>query len=89
MGNNQSLINQLLKAGESTGEQMWQLPLFEEYKELNKSKVADLKNTGGREAGSITAACFLSEFAEDTPWVHMDIDGTARTNKTKGYLTVG
>ena len=89
MGNNQSLINHLLNAGKSTGEQMWQLPLFEEYKELNKSKVADLKNTGGREAGSITAACFLSEFAEDTPWVHMDIAGTARTNKTKGYLTVG
>ena len=89
MGNDQPLIDRVLKAGDAAGERMWQLPLFEEYKELNRSKVADLKNTGGRDAGAITGAQFISEFAEDVPWAHVDIAGTARTSKTSGYLVTG
>lgn len=89
IGNDQSLIDRMLEAGEATGEKVWQLPLFEEYKELNKSKIADVKNTGGRDAGAITAAQFISEFAEDVPWVHMDIAGTARTSTNSGYLVAG
>ena len=89
MGNDQRLIDRVLKAGEAAGERMWQLPLFEEYKELNRSKVADVKNTGGRDAGAITAAQFISEFAEDVPWTHVDIAGTARTSKNSGYLVTG
>ena len=89
MGNDQPLVDRVLKAGEAVGERMWQLPLFEEYKELNRSKVADVKNTGGRDAGAITAAQFISEFAEDVPWAHVDIAGTARTSKNSGYLVTG
>ena len=89
MGNDQPLIDRVLKAGEAAGERMWQLPLFEEYKELNRSKVADVKNTGGRDAGAITGAQFISEFAEEIPWAHVDIAGTARTSKNSGYLVTG
>ena len=89
LGNDQPLIDRVLKAGEAAGERMWQLPLFEEYKELNRSKVADVKNTGGRDAGAITGAQFISEFAEDVPWAHVDIAGTARTSKNSGYLVTG
>ncbi len=88
-GNNQALMDKVLKAGEQAGEYIWQMPMFEEYKEQNKSDVADIKNSGGRPAGSITAAQFLAEFAEDTPWVHLDIAGTSDTDKEKGYQVKG
>lgn len=88
-GNNQDLMNKVLAAGEQAGEYIWQMPMFEEYKEQNKSDVADLKNSGGRYGGSITAAQFLAEFAADTPWVHLDIAGTADTDKEKGYQVKG
>jgi leucyl aminopeptidase len=88
-GNNQDLMNKVLAAGEQAGEYIWQMPMFEEYKEQNKSDVADLKNSGGRFGGSITAAQFLAEFALDTPWVHLDIAGTSDTDKEKGYLVKG
>jgi len=78
-GNNQELIDRVLAAGNETGEKMWHLPTFDEYKEQNKSDVADIKNTGGRDAGASTAALFIGEFAGDTPWVHLDIAGTERT----------
>lgn len=81
LGNNQPLIDRVIQAGKEAGEKSWQLPLFEEYKEQNKSDVADLKNTGGRPAGTITAAYFLAEFAGDTPWVHMDIAGVDLSEK--------
>ena len=68
---------------------MWQLPLWEEFKEQNKSQVADVKNTGGPAAGSATAAWFLAEFAEDTPWIHLDIAGTASTDAEKGERVKG
>ncbi len=89
LGNNQPLIDRVLKASEAAGERMWQLPLFEEYREQIVSKVADLKNTGGQPAGAITAAYFISEFAEEVPWAHLDIAGTARVDKDSGYLVTG
>jgi len=89
MGNNQALVDRVIKAGEAAGERIWQLPMFEEYRELNKSNIADVKNTGGRAAGTITGAYFISEFAEDVPWVHLDIAGTSSTDKDKGYLVTG
>ena len=87
--NNQRTVDRLLKASRTTGEKMWQLPMFDEYKKQNKSDVADVKNTGGRNAGSITAALFLAEFSEKTPWVHLDIAGTARAASTDGYTPKG
>jgi leucyl aminopeptidase len=77
MGSDTELVEEVLAAGARSSEPGWQLPLPDEYKELIKSDVADLKNTGGRAAGSITAALFLREFAEGYPWVHLDIAGTA------------
>ncbi len=88
-GNNQDLINKIISAGKQAGEYAWQMPMFEEYKEQNKSDVADIKNSGGRPAGSITAAQFLGEFAGDTPWVHLDIAGTSDTDKERGYQMKG
>ena len=88
-GNDQELVNCIIDAGKQAGEKIWHMPLFEEYKEQNKSDVADVKNTGGRPAGSITAAQFLAEFSEDTPWVHLDIAGTFMASKTSGYVVKG
>ena len=82
-------MESIIGAGKDAGEKIWQLPLFEEYKDQNKSDVADVKNTGGRPAGSITAAQFLAEFSEDTPWVHLDIAGTFMSSKTNGYVVKG
>ncbi len=87
--NNQRTLDRLLRASRATGEKMWQFPMFDEYKKQNKSDVADVKNTGGRNAGSITAALFLAEFSEKTPWVHLDIAGTARAASTDGYTPKG
>ncbi len=61
----------------------------DEYDELNKSEVADIKNVGGRWGGAITAAKFLAEFAGDTPWVHLDIAGTGLSDKERGHLVKG
>ena len=77
MGKDQSLIDEVLAAAKAAGEPGWQLPLWDEYKELIKTDAADVKNSGGRAAGSITAALFLAEFAEGYPWVHLDVAGTA------------
>ena len=88
-GNNQEVINKVIKAGEEAGEKIWQLPMFEEYKEKNKSDVADIKNSGGRYGGAITAAQFLSEFSQDTPWTHLDIAGTSFASKEKAYVVKG
>ncbi|MBI4297796.1 MAG: leucyl aminopeptidase [Chloroflexi bacterium] len=87
--NNQEFLSQVLKAAETAGERAWPMPMFPDYKEQNKSDVADIKNTGGRNAGAITAAQFLAEFAETTPWVHLDIAGTVRADKDKGYQVKG
>ena len=87
--NNQELIEKVIAAGTEAGERIWQLPMYEEYKDQNKSDVADIKNVGGRYAGAITAAQFLAEFAGDTPWVHLDIAGTFLSEKEGGYLVKG
>jgi leucyl aminopeptidase len=88
-GNNQELINRVIAAGAEAGELIWQMPMYEEYKEQNKSDVADVKNVGGRLAGAITAAQFLAEFVGDTPWVHLDIAGTSESKKERAYLIKG
>jgi leucyl aminopeptidase len=87
--NNQALVDKVVKAGNDCGENLWQLPLPDEYKESNKSDIADIKNSGGRYGGAITAALFLQEFVAETPWVHMDIAGPFMTDKTKGLLVKG
>ncbi len=87
--NNQALADKVIKAGKEAGENLWQLPLPEEYKELNKSDIADIKNSGGRYAGAITAALFLQEFAGGKPWLHMDIAGPFMAEKDKGVLVKG
>ena len=90
MGNDQEFIDQVLKAGDETGERIWQLPMFDEYRDTLKSNFADMMNVGAdRGAGSITAAKFLSEFAEGVPWAHLDIAGTAGSTDEKGYLVKG
>ena len=87
--NDQKLIEQVIKAGKEAGERIWQMPLHDDYKESNKSDIADVKNSGGRYGGAITAAQFLHEFIEDTPWVHIDIAGTSSTDKDKGAVVKG
>jgi leucyl aminopeptidase len=88
-GNDQDLVNKVLKATKRTGERMWQMPMPEEYKEQNKSEIANVKNTGNRHGGAITAALFLAEFVANIPWVHIDIAGTAFSAKESGYIVKG
>ncbi|HET8849749.1 MAG TPA: leucyl aminopeptidase [Marinobacter sp.] len=85
LSNNDGLANELLAAGERTGDRAWRLPLWDEYQSQLDSNFADMANIGGRPAGTITAACFLSRFAKDYPWAHLDIAGTAwLSGKAKG-----
>ncbi|MBI4499683.1 MAG: leucyl aminopeptidase [Gemmatimonadetes bacterium] len=81
MGNDEQLMSEVRKAGELAGERCWPLPLWEEFRDLNKSDVADVKNSGGRAAGSITAGWFLREFVDGFPWAHLDIAGTAYSDR--------
>ncbi|MEW9122677.1 MAG: leucyl aminopeptidase [Thermotaleaceae bacterium] len=87
--NNDGLWKNLQEASEKAGEKIWQMPAFEEYKELLKSDVADIKNTGGRWAGMITAGLFIEAFVENKPWVHIDIAGTVASQKDNGYRVKG
>ena len=89
MGSDDALVQEVLDAGKRAGEPGWPLPLWDDYKELIKSDIADVKNSGGRPAGTITAALFLKEFAEDYPWVHLDIAGTAYTESDLGTVPRG
>lgn len=89
MGNQEPLVQEVLDAAKRAGEPGWPLPLWDEYKDLIKSDVADIKNSGGRPAGTITAALFLKEFADDYPWVHLDIAGTAYTESDLGTVPRG
>jgi leucyl aminopeptidase len=89
MGTDDGLVQEVLDAGKRAGEPGWPLPLWDDYKELIKSDVADIKNSGGRPAGTITAALFLKEFAEGYPWVHLDIAGTAYTESDLGTVPRG
>jgi leucyl aminopeptidase len=89
LGNNQELIDKVISAGTEAGEAIWQLPLFQDYKEKLKSDVADMKNCGDSGGGTITGALFLSEFVGDTPWAHMDIAGTSYSDKERKYTIKG
>jgi leucyl aminopeptidase len=89
IGNDDSLIEELIGAGEASGERCWQLPMWDEFKKQLESPVADLQNIGGRPAGAITAACFLSEFVGETSWAHLDIAGTAYGEGKLSYQRIG
>jgi leucyl aminopeptidase len=89
MTNNAGLLERVKKAAEAAGERVWELPMYEEYKELIRSDVADMKNSGGRGAGSISAAMLLREFVDDTPWVHLDIAGVDTYDREKGVIVKG
>ncbi len=89
LGNNEELKDRVKQAGENCHERVWELPLWDEYRDLIKSTIADIKNTGGKYAGTITAACFLDEFVEDFPWVHLDIAGTFIVEKNTPYIRKG
>jgi len=79
VGSDDALVEEVRRAGDRSGERVWPLPLWDEFREHIKSDIADVKNSGGRPAGTITAAWFLREFAEGYPWAHLDIAGTAYT----------
>jgi leucyl aminopeptidase len=81
MGTDERLIEDVRAAGERAGERVWPLPLWDEYRELMKSDIADVKNAGGRPAGSISAGWFLREFVDGFAWAHLDIAGTAYTDR--------
>jgi leucyl aminopeptidase len=89
MGNSPELVAALERASATCGEKVWELPLPEEYNELIKSDVADVKNSGGRAGGTITGGLFLNKFALGYPWVHLDIAGTVWADAEKGYLSKG
>ena len=89
LANNDDMYNVLEEASEIAGERVWRLPNFPEYKELYKSKIADLKNTGGRNGGAITAGMFIEEFVGQTPWMHLDIAGASYADSPYGYYVYG
>lgn len=88
MGNDDGLQDRVRTAGEAAGERVWPLPLWQDYHDQIKSHIADVKNTGGRWAGALTAGAFLAKFTE-RPWVHLDIAGTAYTDASKPYCPKG
>jgi leucyl aminopeptidase len=92
LGNDDEIMKKLTAAGNATYERVWQLPLFEEYEKQIKSDIADVKNVGGRWAGTITAALFLKKFLpknKDYKWVHLDIAGTAMLEEPLPYTPKG
>ncbi|MFZ9039576.1 MAG: leucyl aminopeptidase, partial [Gammaproteobacteria bacterium] len=85
LGNNRGLIDALIKCGQQIEDKIWELPLWDEYQDQLKSNFADMANIGGRDAGTITAACFLSRFTKEYKWAHLDIAGTAwKSGEEKG-----
>ena len=94
MGNNDEKVKEFIKVAEKAGERFWQMPMYEEYGDVLKSDIADTKNTGGRMGGTSAAGIFLSKFIKDTPWIHLDIAGTAFLDKAnaegiKGATAIG
>jgi leucyl aminopeptidase len=89
LGTDQELIDEVIAAAKEVGEKFWQLPLDKEYSKQIKSDIADIKNIGGRKAGTITAAAFLKEFADGVSWAHLDIAGTAWADDAKPYRAKG
>ncbi|NQW19640.1 MAG: leucyl aminopeptidase [Chloroflexi bacterium] len=88
-GNDDELVDAVLETSKTVGESMWRLPLDSVTKRQNSSPIADLKNTGGRGGGSTTAAHFISDFAGETPWVHIDIAATSMLDITRGWMPAG
>jgi len=88
-GNSRTLIARMIQAGEESGERVWEMPMWEEYAELLKSDLADIKNVGGRYGGSILAAKFLQTFVGDLPWVHLDIAAVDAKDKEESYFSKG
>ncbi len=89
LGTDQELVDEIIIAGKEAGEKFWQLPLDKEYSKQIKSDIADIKNVGGRKAGTITAAAFLKEFADGISWAHLDIAGTAWADEAMPYRSKG
>ena len=90
MGTDKKLVQSILKAGETSGERVWELPLWDDYCDDVKSKIADVKNLGtSGQAGTIAGGAFLKAFAGETPWAHLDIAGTAWWDKDRPYVPPG
>ncbi len=87
--NDDDMYERFRKANAKAGEKMWRMPLDDEYKDQIRSSIADIMNSGGRWGGAVTAAMFLKEFAEDTPWIHLDIAGTAWMEDQKPWIAKG
>lgn len=87
--NNEEFYRLLDEAAKTSGEKIWRMPVFDEYKKVLKGKEADLNNSPGRDGGCITAGLFIGEFVGDTPWIHMDIAGTSVSSKESGYKSKG
>ncbi|WP_283593187.1 leucyl aminopeptidase [Paraclostridium bifermentans] len=87
--NNEEFYTLLDEAAKTSGEKIWRMPVFDEYKKVLKGKQADLNNSPGRDGGCITAGLFIGEFVGDTPWIHMDIAGTSVSSKENGYKSKG
>ena len=87
--NDEKYFEQFAEAVRRSGEKMWRLPVDDEYDELIKSDIADIKNTGGRWGGAVTAAMFLKHFVGETPWIHLDIAGTAWIEDSRAYIAKG
>jgi leucyl aminopeptidase len=89
VANNEEIYGRFEKALERAGEKMWRLPLDDEYREIIRSGIADIVNSGGRWGGAVTAAMFLKEFVDETPWIHLDIAGVAWTEEPKPWIAKG
>ena len=89
IGNSQPLVEQVKAAGAASGESIWQLPLETRYRKQLDSEIADISNMGGPTAGAITAALFLSEFVAGTPWAHLDIAGTMKSDSDDSWRPRG
>jgi leucyl aminopeptidase len=89
VSNNDEFVQQFLAAAKPTGERYWQMPLYDDYSSQMKSDIADLKNTGGRPAGTLTAAAFLKAFVDDKPWIHLDVAGTAYLDGESAWQAKG
>jgi leucyl aminopeptidase len=89
LGSDRALLESLKAAGDRCFERLWELPLWEEFEELIRTPIADIKNTGGKNGGTITAAAFLKHFVGTTPWAHLDIAGTSYLDRAEGYRPQG
>ena len=89
VGSDEAFTDEFLVAAKPSGERYWPMPLYDEYASAMKSDIADLKNTGGRPAGTLTAAAFLKSFVDETPWLHLDIAGTAYLDNDSAWQAKG